>query len=184
MLFLLYIKISLMKNIFFDYILQIQWQMFDFSEWKLFRQSESSSCSSTFWLLCLALILCLWYLLVISTPNYPRAYNNGENKQWPIQAPAGQHIRFEFTDFSIEDHKTCGYDWVQVIDGNGQELLKKSCGDTKPKSFLSKTNKATVKFHSDGSTTRKGFRLEYSFKKDSQGGKKHLNKTKYFRLHL
>ena len=116
------------------------------------------------------------YLIVISTPNYPLAYNNGENKQWPIQAPAGQHIRFEFTDFSIEDHKTCGYDWVQVIDGNGQELLKKSCGDTKPKSFLSKTNKATVKFHSDGSTKRKGFRLEYSFKKDSQGGKKAFRK--------
>ena len=64
-----------------------------------------------------------------------------------------------------------------MLDGNGQELLKKSCGDTKPDTFSSKTNKATVKFHSDGSVTKKGFRLTYSFyqaptgKPSGSGGK-------------
>ena len=104
---------------------------------------------------------------MITTSNYPLAYNNGEDKQWPIVAGAGQIISFDFSDFSIEAHSACKWDWVQVIDGSGQELLKKSCGDTKPKSFTSKTNRATVKFHSDGSITRKGFRLEYFFKRGS-----------------
>ena len=107
----------------------------------------------------------------IKSSNYPSNYQNREDKQWAIQAATGQIIIFEFSDFSIEYATSCIYDWVQVFDGNGQELLKKSCGDTNPQSFSSKTNKATVMFHSDVSVTGKGFRLKFSFKEDSA---KHL----------
>ena len=70
---------------------------------------------------------------------------------------------FQFTHFDIEDgDDDCEYDWVQVIDGDGTELLPKSCGDQIPENFTSRTNTATVKFHSDVSETREGFRLEYS----------------------
>ena len=70
-------------------------------------------------------------------------------------------------------HQNCVWDWVQVIDGNGQELLKKSCGNEKPENFFSKTNKATVKFHSDGMVVKKGFSLQYSFQTPSDFGGKH-----------
>ena len=78
--------------------------------------------------------------LGITTTNYPGFYNNNEDKQWTIEAPDGQIITFEFSDFSIESHQNCVWDWVQVIDGNGQELLKKSCGNEKPENFFSKSN--------------------------------------------
>ena len=103
--------------------------------------------------------------MFISSPNYPKEYNNSEDKDWPIQAPAGQHITFEFTDFSIEPHSSCQYDWVQVVDANALQFLNKSCGDTAPKRFLVTSNEAIVKFHSDRSVTKKGFRLKYIFQK-------------------
>ena len=97
----------------------------------------------------------------ITTSNYPDHYNNNEDEKWLIEAQVGQVILIFLTN--LEDHKSCKWDWVQVVDGNGQQLLEKSCGYILPKSFISKTDRAIVKFHSDNSDTRMGFGLKYSF---------------------
>ena len=74
----------------------------------------------------------------------------------------GHIIEILFTDFVLEYHSSCRYDWVQVVDGDGTELLTKTCGTNKPSAAIrSKTNKATVKFHSDTSANKKGFRAEW-----------------------
>ena len=99
----------------------------------------------------------------ITTPNYPDPYNENEDKKWVIEAPVGQVIKFDFITFAIEDHISCKWDWVEVIDGKGYPLLKRSCGFIKPESFISHSDRAIVRFHSDDSISEMGFELKYSF---------------------
>ena len=84
-------------------------------------------------------------------------------EEWTLSNPNGL-IFIEFTEFQLEAHASCRYDWVQIIDGDGTTLLPKSCGGTVPAAIISKTGEAIVKFHSDYSVVRKGFRLQYSYK--------------------
>ena len=98
----------------------------------------------------------------LTSTNFPDAYNNNENRQWLVKAPYGHIILFTFVDFDIEwGGRDCLYDWVQVEDATGEELLPKSCGPRMPASFLSKSNMATVRFQSDRSVKAAGFKLEY-----------------------
>ena len=97
----------------------------------------------------------------ITSTNFPKNYNNLEDRDWPIEVDLGNVIHFRFSDFELEAHSTCRYDWVSVRDiGADIDLLPKSCGRKKPENFKSVSNKALVKFHSDRSVTKKGFKLE------------------------
>ena len=98
---------------------------------------------------------------VVMSPNYPSNYPDNQDKTYPVTVAAGKVIKLKFTDFRIEAHSSCIYDWVEIIDNDGTKLLEKSCGMTKPKEIISKTNKLNVIFHSDHNTNHKGFRAEY-----------------------
>ena len=109
----------------------------------------------------------------VRTPLYPAPYPNYKDEEWKIETEEGKQINFKFMDFDIEKHSQCRYDWVEVIDENGQQLLPRSCGTTKPSDFISVTNKATVRFHSDYSVRKRGFdlKLEYVDSTRAFGGK-------------
>ena len=100
---------------------------------------------------------------LITSPNYPNTnYPDSQDKDYPIRVAEGKIIEILFTDFELEPEANCRYDWVMVVDGDGTELLPKTCGTNKPAApILSKTNQATVKFHSDTSENKKGFRAEW-----------------------
>ena len=55
------------------------------------------------------------------TGNYPDSWH----KEHPIQVEQGKVIEILFTDFELEDHDTCNFDWVMIIDADGTELLGK-----------------------------------------------------------
>ena len=100
---------------------------------------------------------------VITSPNFPENYGDKERFERLIEVPKGKIIYIQFTHLNIEWHPTCRYDWVMIIDGNGTELLPKSCGVDIPGDVVSLTNKVTVKFSSDQyGTRRSGFRLIYA----------------------
>ena len=104
---------------------------------------------------------------VIASPNFPDNYDTNEEFERLIEVPKGKIIYIQFTHFNIEliEHPSdpCHYDWVMIIDGNGTELLPKSCGVDIPGDVVSLTNKVTVKFSSDQyGTRRSGFRLIYA----------------------
>ena len=101
---------------------------------------------------------------VITSPNFPENYNINEEFEKLIEVPKGKIIYIQFTHFNIEWYPSdpCHYDWVMIIDGNGTELLPKSCGVDIPGDVVSLTNKVTVKFSSDQYGTRSGFRLIYA----------------------
>ena len=53
---------------------------------------------------------------LISSPNYPNSnYPDNQNKEYPIKVATGSIIEILFTDFNLEAHASCAYDWVQVL---------------------------------------------------------------------
>merc|ERR1719318_2177626 len=97
----------------------------------------------------------------VASPNYPSNYPDNQDTTYPVSVEAGKKIKLSFTEFKIEADSSCKYDWVEVVDNDGTILLEKSCGMTKPKEIISRTNKLVVKFHSDQNTNFKGFHATY-----------------------
>ena len=98
------------------------------------------------------------YCNAIISPNFPFNYNNHIDKDFSVEVDAGKRLQIIFSEFNLEANSRCSWDWVTVADGDGTELLPKTCGTNKPTSaIVSKTNRAIVHFHSDYSVTMKGF---------------------------
>lgn len=50
----------------------------------------------------------------IHSPNYPQPYNNNTDCSWVIQVDQSHRVLLNFTDFDIENHRSCNYDNVEV----------------------------------------------------------------------
>ena len=62
----------------------------------------------------------------------------------------------------IEYRKTCHNDYITIVDGDGTELLPRTCGTSKlPPVTTSFTNKAQVIFNTDGNYALKGWKLTW-----------------------
>ena len=95
--------------------------------------------------------------------NWPGNYPNDLDQELdPIVVAQGMVISIEFTDFDIEDHSSCSYDYLMIEDGDGTVLMEKSCGTSLPANILSKTNVVKLRFKTDGSATRRGWRFMWS----------------------
>jgi len=97
----------------------------------------------------------------IQSDNYPNDYPVSQDKTYEISAAAGKKIKMTFAAFSLESAWRCGWDYLTIVDGNGRELLGKSCGSVKPATVTSQTNKVKVIFHSDYSVTSTGFKIDW-----------------------
>ena len=63
---------------------------------------------------------------LVTSPNWEQGnYLDNQNKVYPIKVAAGSVIEILFTDFMLEAHDSCSYDWVRIVDGDGTELLGK-----------------------------------------------------------
>ena len=101
----------------------------------------------------------------IQSPNYPGNYGNLENLEYEVNVEDGKVIHFNWTDFELESQTYCNFDHVMVVEYINEAettLIPKSCGSFPPfPTFLSQTNQVFIRFKSDGSVTKRGFRLEY-----------------------
>merc|ERR1712054_355714 len=97
----------------------------------------------------------------VQSENYPSNYDNDLDKTYNIEVGSGKKIKITFDDLDIENHASCDYDYVMIKDSDGAALVGKTCGTTKPGVVTSTTNKVEVIFHSDGSETKKGFKLTW-----------------------
>ncbi|XP_011674328.1 uncharacterized protein LOC586495 [Strongylocentrotus purpuratus] len=100
---------------------------------------------------------------ILVSPNYPDNYNNHADCSFTIQAPAGQTVTLTINDLDIEEHASCSADAVEIHDGdmNGPYLAK-VCGTTIPAPITSTKNSMFVRFISDSSVNRRGFKATYS----------------------
>ncbi|XP_076357953.1 uncharacterized protein LOC143250810 isoform X2 [Tachypleus tridentatus] len=101
---------------------------------------------------------------VISSPGYPENYPDLTECYYEIRAPNLKKINLEFTDFLLEDHESCYYDYLEIQDGDDVEAVSRHCGDYRQKlkllRHLSSTNHLKLKFLSDFSYSNRGFRAE------------------------
>merc|ERR1711913_147094 len=93
--------------------------------------------------------------------NFPSNYPNNLDTEEDISVAAGERIKLQFIDFKIEDHSSCAYDYPMVKDDDGTVLLDKTWGSTLPKDVTSRTNTVIVIFHSDGSVSDSGWRIDW-----------------------
>ena len=95
----------------------------------------------------------------MTSPNYPQNYPSSHDSTQAIRVAEGKTIQIRFTDFNTERE----YDYVEINDGDGTSLSPRESGSWGgPEHIVTKTNEALVKFHTDGDTQRKGWRLEWS----------------------
>jgi len=51
---------------------------------------------------------------MITSPNYPSTYPHQRECEWTIIAPQGMQILLNVTDFAIERHFQCNYDYLEI----------------------------------------------------------------------
>merc|ERR1719365_55796 len=102
---------------------------------------------------------------VLTSPNYPNSYPNDHHSTQTVEVEEGKVIRYRWTSFHTEGQlRTSGipYDYVEIVDEDGTSLMTKTAGSSLPSPGTSNTNIMHVDFHTDGSSTRSGWRLEWS----------------------
>ncbi|KAI1888818.1 hypothetical protein AGOR_G00172670 [Albula goreensis] len=99
----------------------------------------------------------------IISPNWPDNYAHNRQCIYIIRLPANEVVFLNFTHMDLESHSGCAFDYVEVRDGTMETdpLIGKYCGSTLPAPITSSTNGLWVRFKSDGSVTRAGFRAKY-----------------------
>merc|ERR1711962_425460 len=98
----------------------------------------------------------------VQSENYPSNYNNNLDKTYIIEVGLGKKIKISFDDLDIEHDRWCRWDFVCIKDIDGDFLVEKTCGTTKPGVVTSNGNKVEVIFHSDYSITKRGFKLTWA----------------------
>ena len=102
---------------------------------------------------------------VLKSPNYPDRYPNDHDSIQTVEVAEGKTIRYVWTNFHTEGQiRKSGipYDYVEIVDEDGTSLMTKTAGSDLPSPGTSNTNIMHVMFHTDGDTTRAGWRLEWN----------------------
>jgi len=99
----------------------------------------------------------------ITSQGYPQNYPNNVDQTWYIKLPVGNKVSLSFIGIDIEDHGTCRYDSLTIYDGNSANSLEleKLCGTSPPSNIVSSKNEMFIKFKSDDSVQKKGFKIKF-----------------------
>ncbi|KAK7873875.1 hypothetical protein R5R35_005737 [Gryllus longicercus] len=109
---------------------------------------------------------------VVESPNYPQKYDALSNCKWTLEGPQGHNILLQFQEFETEK----SFDTVQILVGGRTEdkavNLATLSGkqDLSNKLFISASNFMIVKFSTDASVERKGFRASWKTEPQTCGG--------------
>ncbi|XP_071443305.1 cubilin [Hetaerina americana] len=101
----------------------------------------------------------------ISSPNYPKQYDNNVECLWEINVGQGYHIGLTIVDrFQLEGGKNCSQDFVEVFNfGNDTwTSLGRVCGRDLHAPFNSTGNRMKVLFRSNNSTRGDGFKARWN----------------------
>ena len=93
----------------------------------------------------------------MTSPNFPQYYPNRIHERKTIKVAKGNVINIHFTDFHLENHYGVD-DYLEITDGDGTFLGRFG----RVVDITSVTETVYVLFHTDGSVTRSGWRLEWS----------------------
>jgi len=91
----------------------------------------------------------------------PHPYPNNYDDSWTVTVPGASQLAVHFASFSLEAHSDCIWDYVLLLDGQGNQFAR-LCGDLGE--FYSDAipgDTVQIVFHSDGSVTREGFLVDF-----------------------
>uniref|UniRef100_A0A8C3F269 CUB domain-containing protein n=1 Tax=Chrysemys picta bellii TaxID=8478 RepID=A0A8C3F269_CHRPI len=96
------------------------------------------------------------------SPFYPGNYPNNADCVWEIEAVSNYRFTKCLCLFPRTEGGTCQYDYIEIYDGPlyTSPLLGKICYGSYL-TYTSSSNLMTVRFHSDSSITKRGFRAAY-----------------------
>ena len=102
---------------------------------------------------------------IVTSPNFPRAYDNNQLCSTVITAGAGQTVTLSFVTFSVEDANNCGFDSLKIYDGSsrGSNRLGKFCDTELPATITSTGRSLLLRFRTDDSHTQDGFLADVTF---------------------
>lgn len=109
---------------------------------------------------------------VIESPSFPHKYSALSKCKWTLEGPQGSNIVLQFQEFDTE--KT--FDTVQILVGGRTEDKSVSLAtlsgklDIANKPYVTASNFMIVKFVSDSSVERKGFRATWKTEPQNCGG--------------
>ncbi|XP_075226178.1 sushi, von Willebrand factor type A, EGF and pentraxin domain-containing protein uif [Lycorma delicatula] len=109
---------------------------------------------------------------VVESPNYPQKYEALANCKWTLEGPQGHNILLQFQEFDTEK----SFDTVQILVGGRTEdkavNLATLSGklDLGNKSYVSASNFMIIKFSTDASVEKKGFRASWKTEPQLCGG--------------
>ncbi|XP_072033776.1 uncharacterized protein [Amphiura filiformis] len=102
----------------------------------------------------------------ITSPGYPENYPINRVCQWTLSVPQGYILvlDFDFIDIETNEPGTQCFDFIEVYDGPiaSRDVARLTlCGSRDPDPFTSTGNNLFIRFTSDFSVTRRGFRAVY-----------------------
>ena len=102
---------------------------------------------------------------VLNTPGYfnGRNYPNDQDCKRVVRFEEESSVLVEFLgEFDIEDHSTCGWDFLEIRNGEDKEspVVMKVCGRTKPQSITLQSSSIWIRFYTDRYVTGIGFALK------------------------
>ncbi|XP_072154980.1 uncharacterized protein uif isoform X2 [Bemisia tabaci] len=109
---------------------------------------------------------------VVESPNYPHKYDSLANCKWTLEGPQGHNILLQFQEFETEK----SFDTVQILVGGRTEDKSVNLAtlsgkqDLSNKLFVSASNFMIIKFSTDGSVEKKGFRASWKTEPQVCGG--------------
>ncbi|XP_060950209.1 cubilin [Limanda limanda] len=101
---------------------------------------------------------------IIISPNWPNDYAHNRQCIYLIRLPLGERVALNFTHMNLESHSGCAFDYVEVRDGRMETdpLIGRYCGSSLPAPMVSSSNFLWIRFRSDSSVSRAGFRAVYT----------------------
>jgi len=101
----------------------------------------------------------------IGTNGYPNSsYTHNSNCTWIIDLPVRfQSIELIFDGLSLEESRNCVKDQVTILNGISADSLPLGtyCGSQLPATVHSSTRAVMIKFTSDDTINREGFKLNF-----------------------
>ncbi|KAM5264090.1 CUB and sushi domain-containing protein 1 [Ctenodactylus gundi] len=96
---------------------------------------------------------------VILSPGFPGSYPNNLDCTWRISLPVGHGAHIQFLNFSTE----ANHDYLEIQNGPypSSPLIGQFSGPDLPLPLRATTHETLVRFYSDHSQNRQGFRLAY-----------------------